>query len=493
MPPAQAPANVADAMSMLTGALDHLSAADWPGLGCQAQGEVLAGLRGAQARLTALQAGVLSAFTAATGYEPDGHGSSMQWLIHRTGISRGAARGAIGWQKRLWRHAVIARAMGAGAISESWAKDIALWTDPLPRDERDKADQILLDAAAGGCPLEDLKMLALEIIQRWKSQHPDPDDGNGDGEDEDGFGDRRLRLETTFGGAGKVNGDLTAGCAAALQAIFDAFGKNLGPEDIRNVEQRQHDALAEALYRLIKSGMLPESAGQATLAQVIIPFAALRQEPGASEFESSWIAMHAGQPGWLTGVGAEAGACDAAIAPVVTGTVDWQVVDAMADVWIAAHGIDSARVTPEAKAELRRTLLEMAADAMSGPGGLASYLRGKLLDVPFTAKSLPLDVGEVRGIPDHLRRAVILRDRQCAWPGGCDKPPAACQVHHVVFRSRGGKTRLSGLILLCEFHHQVCVHRWGWQLTLHADGTVEAISPHGEVLRSHGPPTARAG
>lgn len=79
-------------------------------------------------------------------------------------------------------------------------------------------------------------MLALEIIQRWKSQHPDPDDGNGDGEDEDGFGDRRLRLETTFGGAGKVNGDLTAGCAAALQAIFDAFGKNLGPEDLRNVE-----------------------------------------------------------------------------------------------------------------------------------------------------------------------------------------------------------------------------------------------------------------
>lgn len=88
MPPAQAPANVADAMSMLTAAFDHLSAADWPGLGSVAQGEVLAGLRGAQARLTAVQARVLSAFTAATGYEPDGHGSAMQWLIHRTGISR---------------------------------------------------------------------------------------------------------------------------------------------------------------------------------------------------------------------------------------------------------------------------------------------------------------------------------------------------------------------------------------------------------------------
>ena len=494
MQPARAPANVADAMSMLSAALDHLSAADWAGLGSEAQGEVLAGLRGAQARLTAAQARVLSAFTAAAGYEPDGYGSAMQWLIHRTRISRGAACGAVGWQKRLWRHAVIARAMSAGAISESWAKDIASWTDPLPPDERDKADQILLDAAAGGCPIEDLAMLALTINQTWKSQHPDPDDGNGDGEDEDGFGDRRLRLGTTFGGVGKVTGDLTAGCAAALQAIFDAFGKNLGPEDTRNVEQRQHDALAEALGRLIKAGMLPESAGQATLAQVIMPLAALRQMQGASEFESTWIAMHAGQPGWLTGIGAEAEACDAAIAPVVTGTVDWQVVDEMADVWISAHGLDRVSMTPEAKARLRRTLLAMAADAMSGPDGLASYLRGKLLDVPFTGKSLPLDVGtKVKGIPDHLRRAVILRDRHCAWPGGCHKPPAACQVHHIVFRSRGGKTRLSGLILLCEFHHQVCVHRQGWKLTLHADGTVEAISPHGEVLRSHGPPTARAG
>jgi len=34
----------------------------------------------------------------------------------------------------------------------------------------------------------------------------------------------------------------------------------------------------------------------------------------------------------------------------------------------------------------------------------------------------------------------------------------------------------------------VCVHRQGWKLILHADGTTEAISPHGEILRSHGPP-----
>src|SRR5215469_2865181 len=116
-------------------------------------------------------------------------------------------------------------------------------------------------------------------------------------------------------------------------------------------------------------------------------------------------------------------------------------------------------MTPDAKARLRATMLAMAADAMSGPDGLAAWLRTRQLAVPYTGKPLPLDVGRVKNIPDHLRRAVILRDAHCAWPGGCDKPPAACEVHHIVHRSDGGRTSLGNLVLLCAYHHQVCIHR----------------------------------
>jgi HNH endonuclease len=182
----------------------------------------------------------------------------------------------------------------------------------------------------------------------------------------------------------------------------------------------------------------------------------------------------------------------------------------MTDAWLQAYGLDGHRrpcgctcggctcqppapPDDEAKAELRRTLLGIAADAMSGPDGLAAYLRTRLPGIPYAGKSLPLDVGKVKGIPDHLRRAVIARDRHCQWPGGCDKPAAGCEVHHVVFLSRGGKTVLANLLLLCTYHHQVCVHRLGWTLTLHPDGTTEARSPDGQILRSHGPPTTRAG
>src|SRR5262249_38835845 len=162
-----------------------------------------------------------------------------------------------------------AAAMAGGAVPESLGKQIATWTDPLPQDERDTADQILLDAAAGGCPAGDLALLARSIYEMWEAGNADPDDGHGDA---DGLEDRRLWPRTTSGGAGVVRGDLTPECAARLQAIFDALGKNTGPGDWRTAEQRQHDALADALGRLIKAGMLPEAAGQATVAQVIIPF-----------------------------------------------------------------------------------------------------------------------------------------------------------------------------------------------------------------------------
>jgi hypothetical protein len=36
-----------------------------------------------------------------------------------------------------------------------------------------------------------------------------------------------------------------------------------------------------------------------------------------------------------------------------------------------------------------------------------------------------------------------------------------------------------------KYHHEICIHRWGWKIILHPDGTVEARSPNGDkVLRS---------
>ena len=87
---------------------------------------------------------------------------------------------------------------------------------------------------------------------------------------------------------------------------------------------------------------------------------------------------------------------------------------------------------------------------------------------------------------------MLLRDRRCAWPR-CGRPAAWCDVHHIRHKKDGGTTSVSSCVLLCQFHHDVCIHRWGWQITLHPDGTTEARGPQGQILRSHAPPTLRAG
>jgi hypothetical protein len=58
-------------------------------------------------------------------------------------------------------------------------------------------------------------------------------------------------LDLHFRGAGKLNGDLTPECAAALTAMLDALGKKAGPEDTWTASQRHHDALEEGCRRLI--------------------------------------------------------------------------------------------------------------------------------------------------------------------------------------------------------------------------------------------------
>jgi hypothetical protein len=75
----------------------------------------------------------------------------------------------------------------------------------------------------------------------------------------------------------------------------------------------------------------------------------------------------------------------------------------------------------------------------------------------------PLDVGRAsRTVTPAQRRAVIVRDRHCRYPG-CDRPARWCDVHHLVHWADGGPTDLDNLILLCRRHHTL-VHERGYPL-----------------------------
>ncbi|HUY49888.1 MAG TPA: DUF222 domain-containing protein [Streptosporangiaceae bacterium] len=498
----QSPSSVTEALAAVRDGLAFLNAVDAAGLPAPVQAECLRELARADAAHTAAQTRVLTAFTASGGHEDDGQQSARAWLKWQTQVTGGVAAGAVSWMNRLATHPAVGQALAEGGISPSWAREICGWTNLLPEGQRAGADEILLKAAAGGACLADLAGLAEEMRRRAAGPDTGPDDG---------FDDRKLRLGVTFGGAGRLDGDLTPGCAAALAAVLEALGKKAGPEDDRTAPQRRHDALEEACRRLIGSACLPDRAGQSTMVQLHLTLDQLRDMPGGADAEAAWAAVQGagdGQPGWLSGRAAQAYACDATITPIVSGHVDQAALTAMTAAFLAGTpgprcrcggctcppGARPARpLRPAARTRLQDTLLRYAADVLSGPAGLAAFLRTGLTADQFPAVSLPLDTGAAtEQVPANLRRAVIARDRRCAFPG-CHQRPAACHVHHIRPRAKGGATRLDNLVLLCAFHHLVAVHQWGWTITLHADGTVAAVSPDGKrTLHSHGPPTKAA-
>jgi hypothetical protein len=608
--------SVDEAMDLVRAGLGYLARADVASLPAVTQARLLREYERAQSQHTAGRVRVLSAFTAQGGYADDGHGGPHPWLAWQTRVTARAASATIGWMRRLGAHPLVAAALAAGTVTESYARKICFWSDLLPCAYRD---------------LDFLAQMAEEMFSRVTP--PDKDD-----EDDARFRDRFFRLTRLFQGHGRADGDLTPECLAALTEVLDALGKKAGPEDDRSAGQRRHDALEEAMRLLLASGCLPERAGQAAQVQLL-------DMPGAADAASAWLARRlatsqpgsdtssadphadssgtsdpgvdtdppdphadypgasqpgtgpasgpvdldellgplpedaftkprpraerraaarAGQPGWLTGKAAAAYTCDAKIAPMVCGHLDRNVLARLVSALLAddlanlvrssdpvpvpgprcgcdehppapraaipgalpatgqpgrhaatapgqpaagpvpvdltaapstaapstaAPAPGGSALTPGGLARLQDTLLRYAVSLLSGPTGLASYLRTQLTGGFFPSPSLPLDLGQpTEQVPPHLRRAVTKRDRHCSFPG-CTAPPVRCQVHHVIPRSQGGPTRLDNLTLLCAFHHLIAVHRWGWSLQLHGDGTTTATSPDGtKTLHSHSPP-----
>src|SRR5580693_661530 len=489
------PGSAGEALSAMGTILDYLGGPALEAVDPAALGGMLEAMAGIDARHAAVRMRLLARFDANDCHDSDGVQSTASWLAGKTKTTLGQARGEMQQARRMTlTHPLLGEAMGAGRLSQAWAGSIARWTGKLPEEARGKADRILLEAAAGGADIDDLKLLAVAIEEAWRRENGPDDD------DDDGFDDRFARVDTTMDGAGRVTGNLTPECAAALQAVLEALGKKRGKEDTRTAGQRFHDALQEGCELLIRAKMVPDRAGADTRVDVHVSLRDLLDLPGAEGLTETWLRARAGEHGYLTGSDAQAIACDALIVPVVTGCPDWDAIGQMISLVLGAygHGTDSQdgrdgdagrpALPPEAWEALQYAIARLSIGFVSGPGAIASVLRTGLLPQPFSTRSVPLDVGWSDHIPESIRRAVILRDRRCAWPGGCNARPARCDVHHTRHKKNGGPTSVAGCGLFCQYHHDICIHRWGWEVEILPDGTVTATSPAGEILRSHPPP-----
>ena len=177
---------------------------------------------------------------------------------------------------------------------------------------------------------------------------------------------------------------------------------------------------------------------------------------------------------------------------------------AIALVEMARRALQCTRVSGRRRADV--TLLVTVEDLLSG--GAGRFANGTVVPKHRVAQLLcdshitPLVVGEhgqplwmgraVRTATDVQWRALVARDRHCAFPG-CHRPSGWCEAHHVKEFDRDvGPTDINNLVLLCSHHHKQ-VHTPGWTAYLHPDTQHFTVkTPSGRVLRGMSPAQAQA-
>ncbi|MET7375826.1 HNH endonuclease signature motif containing protein [Micromonospora arida] len=101
-----------------------------------------------------------------------------------------------------------------------------------------------------------------------------------------------------------------------------------------------------------------------------------------------------------------------------------------------------------------------------------------ILPAVLSGAGQPLDLGRQRRlVTGPLRRALMLRDGGCAFPG-CDRPPRWCDAHHIKHWADDGDTSLANVVLLCGHHHRhLHLHHSDWAVRLAGDGHPEFVPP----------------
>src|SRR6202050_3749812 len=449
---AMVPADMGEAFVLLESLMGFLADADPADLPVAVMAESLRALERVDAVEAVARARLLAVFSAQDGAVCDGQRSTRAWLVNTTRVTRGQAGEYQATEALAGDHQVLLAGLREGwVVTKSVALQLAKWTRPIPAEYRDEAEGILITAARAGADLRSLAAICAEI--RARTAQPDPDPGTD-------HLDRGVSLDTTLDGAGVVRGDLTPECVAMVQAALDALSAPSGGGDLRTRPQRYHDALGEAMRRLLASDLLPKRAGQPVKALVHLYFAELRELDEDSALQDKWIgeyrarwaghraaaSVSTGDGGaWLEGDAAREVVCDAMIIPVVTGDIDPGAVEELIALCVTFHQLrtqgtttpdpastaapdpagapaagtaipgigpvpaglagpaarhaDQAAAVEETLAELEHQILGKILAVLSGPGGAASFLRRNLAGQGLNGPSLPLDVGQTDEIP----------------------------------------------------------------------------------------------
>jgi len=277
--------------------------------------------------------------------------------------------------------------------------------------------------------------------------------------------------------AGSAAGQAPASASdppAALSAASAPSATDL--TDDRTATQRRHDAMRDALHRLLRSGDLPVSGGTPT---TVIAHVRLDQLTQAGPLDLDQVTWNG--------------------APEVLDTVRTQLTAQLHHTRTTTTNTTNTSDTSAGQASGARDDLDSGSDrggggpshaghaacdgyAVTGHDGLLS---GRQLGINFCEAELDILVTNPEGAVLALGRSTRLatraqrlalagRDRGCCFPS-CTRPAPWTEAHHVTPWLAGGRTDLSNLCLLCPFHHRR-FDSLGWAVRMN-HGTPEWTPP----------------
>jgi len=392
----------------------------------EGRARVLAALDSASRTIAAAKAPLLVAEEASGSWRAPGVRNYQDARARDTRSGRGAARNEVEDAHTIAALDGGADALASGQITEPHVRQLRSAIKKLPEPQRaellagDGAAEVLQLARTHDAPTFGRKVE--EIIAAKSARQA-----------EKAFQDvratRHLTLRESPEGT-HVNGLLDPVAGHTLRIALEAATPVPALDDTRTREQRNADAIATIARHALDDGAFKPGAPvrpHLTLTMDPETFARAREHQRAGSHTPDRDALG-----------------HAALGHAVLGRE-------------ALGHAELGREAPAADAE--PTLAPPVVRLEDGPVLPPSELGRILCSTDITrmvidAESQVLDVGRTQRLyTGHLRRAVIARDKHCAWEG-CTMPARFGEIHHMDWWDQDhGHTSVDRGVLVCEFHH----------------------------------------
>ena len=456
-------------------------------------GEALVEVLAAKARLEAAQISLTRRAYDESVFVPD-HRGMTSWAVDNLRIDRREAKRFTTLSTRVERFPGFVAALEAGTIT---VEHVEVVTESLRKVEDEivaDLEPVLLEAAEI-CTPRDLKALLAHI----KTQ-TDPDAAST--KEATDFERRRLSISRTIDGSVAVSGHLDAVSGEWIMNALAAFTAPArqpdGTLDERTAGQRRVDAWVEISRRILGQTDGDTRAGTAQMLLLVdgrslvpdgLDLVGDASDPGpasptpmyddgdASELDERHLSLvppvdnddpAAEDPRWWGDapdnddeIGEAAGQ-----APLGCGCDPYDGCDRAGIPLVGMTG-DGAALSPAA-------VLQLSCDARIALAIVDDVSSAMLPRALRRGKVEPLFLGRTqRVVSAGLRRALVLRDAGCVYPG-CTMPAGWCEAHHLIPWELGGETALPNLALVCSFHHHK-MHAHGENVRRRADGTWDVV------------------